>query len=589
MEKLARKPSSDPVQEKLRQNKTLWNQAVSIFINDLIHLKKMMNGWPSKFYPERSSIKDPVPANANEIIDILAGQFQELAQRGDGIVSEQLSYSQKRRKRQPKQMNLPFNQQQQPQQAPAGETEAPKADLSQQLELPHTASMDLDLIKVAAHFEDKYQLSSEASNPLSRFIARLLNPQIGFTEAARIRQIRMELLKACAKTYKGLTKLQVEIVKKNKGSINTAYTMMHNVWDDWKTVRAGFNAYKLRMPDAPSDSGGPIETPENIKKDKAKENAAVEKAMDQVDRAEEEGKPTPDDADYDKEVDVPTEKSSKKPSVKEEKPKEKKVEPNWIDTKQKVMEESAKAETFEVAKRMKKDFDQATRKMVVFLRNNVPVDTFAAPYPVMESFVTRKENVALEVIRRYRTLLADLNEQCNTNATSLVEISSILVQREKFQSALDKAQTEYAKDLAKKQKTQKPAPVAAPVPVQAPKPAPIVMPEEAVSERVGPPSPDPKLNASAQLEATAQAFLKKWIGKTIHQMSPFDSTSNQRIQIFEIAEGMREQVDQIMDHLEKDLKVEEMEEMVGEVNRYMENIRQQMLNLHKLHGPKAKK
>jgi hypothetical protein len=63
MIKSARKPSSDPVQEKLRQSKAVWNKEVSIFVNDLIHCKKLMNGWPSKFHMEKSFIKEPIPAD----------------------------------------------------------------------------------------------------------------------------------------------------------------------------------------------------------------------------------------------------------------------------------------------------------------------------------------------------------------------------------------------------------------------------------------------------------------------------------------------------------------------------------------------
>src|SRR5574338_50285 len=111
--KTARKPSSDPVQEKLRQNKALWNKEVSTFVNDLIHLKKMMNGWPSKFHKERSRIVDPIPADPATIIGSLAGDFQEIAQKGNSIVQEQVNYAKNRRKKQPKQLNLPFPQQQQ--------------------------------------------------------------------------------------------------------------------------------------------------------------------------------------------------------------------------------------------------------------------------------------------------------------------------------------------------------------------------------------------------------------------------------------------------------------------------------------------
>ena len=53
----------DPAQEKLRQSKAAWNKSVSAFINDVIHFKKLMNGWPSKYFKERSKITLPIPAD----------------------------------------------------------------------------------------------------------------------------------------------------------------------------------------------------------------------------------------------------------------------------------------------------------------------------------------------------------------------------------------------------------------------------------------------------------------------------------------------------------------------------------------------
>lgn len=50
----ARTKSSDPIQESLREKKAVWNKKVSEFIDNLIHVKKMMNGFPSKFNMERS-------------------------------------------------------------------------------------------------------------------------------------------------------------------------------------------------------------------------------------------------------------------------------------------------------------------------------------------------------------------------------------------------------------------------------------------------------------------------------------------------------------------------------------------------------
>lgn len=275
MEKTARKPSADPVQERLRQNKASWNKDVSVFVNDVIHFKKMMNGWPSKFFKERSRIVDPIPADPGTIIGSLAGDFQELANRGNALIQEQLNYSQNRRKRQPKQLNLPLGQPSST--APAkSEDEAPKVDLTKQLSLPAVASFESELVKLAFVLENKYALEAEASNPLTRFYARLKTPTMGFGEGARVRQLRMTMLKGCVQTLKELKKLQKEIVKSSKISTKSSHNTMTALAKQWSAVLTNFKPYydekvksiptdELTEPSAPEDVQSPEgEVDENL-------------------------------------------------------------------------------------------------------------------------------------------------------------------------------------------------------------------------------------------------------------------------------------------------------------------------------------
>lgn len=290
MEKTARKPSMDPVQERLRQNKALWNKEVSSFINDLIHFKKTMNGWPSKFFKERSRITQPVPADPATIIGSLAGDFQELVNKGNSVIQEQLEYSKNRRQKQPKAPAAP----QQPG-APATPTapptpEAPKPDLAQQLGKGLAASPQrAELIKLAAEFEDKYFLESQASNPLTRFVARLFNPKFGFGEAARMRRLRMTTLDACAKTFKVLKSLQAEVVKSSESSIESSHKMMTMAWNNWNIVYRLISAFKALKPGDIKESGGIIEDPES-KKQRAIEEGndpdAVQPTTNIMDKAE---------------------------------------------------------------------------------------------------------------------------------------------------------------------------------------------------------------------------------------------------------------------------------------------------------------
>lgn len=279
MEKTARKPSTDPVQERLRQNKANWNKEVSAFVNDLIHFKKMMNGWPSKFFKERSRITQPIPADPATIIGSLAGDFQELVNKGNAVIQEQINYSKTRRQKQPKQLNLPF---QQPT-GPATPPEAPKPatpDLSKQLQLGLASTKTADIIKLASEFEDRYSLESQASNPFTRFITRLFNPKFGFGEGARIRRLRMTMLDNCVKSYRSLKQLHKEIVKSSKGSIVSSHKMMTLIWNYWNAVNRLFSTYKAIKPGEVADQGGQIKDKETNREKEPEETSEEGQELD---------------------------------------------------------------------------------------------------------------------------------------------------------------------------------------------------------------------------------------------------------------------------------------------------------------------
>lgn len=191
----ARKKSNDPAQEALREKKALWNKEVSEFIDNVIHVKKMINGWPSKFHMERSKITDPLPKDPVTILGVLAGDFRDIATKGNDIIAEQIAYSQTRKKRKPTQMNLPLTQ-------PPATT---KPDLTQQLSLPNVASINYDEFLV-----------SEGSNAFTRFVSKFKG--IGTKE----RRIRLSLLKQAYQLYKLCSKFQVEILGKGKKNIDSA-------------------------------------------------------------------------------------------------------------------------------------------------------------------------------------------------------------------------------------------------------------------------------------------------------------------------------------------------------------------------------
>jgi hypothetical protein len=253
MEKTARRPSADPTQERLRQNKSTWNKEVSTFINDLIHFKKMMNGWPSKFFKERARITQPIPADPATIIGSLAGDFQEIASKGTGIIQEQLEYSKTRRQKQPKPP------------APAGAPAAPEVpsappapsaggapDLAEQMGKKLAASDQAS----------EYYLVSEASNPLTRFFHRLLSPGLGLSsEAARVRKYRGSLMNAALQVFKDLKKVQSAIVDSGPQSIFVASQLLNKVEDNYVFLASGTQAFKETMPQGVADAGGNIALP----------------------------------------------------------------------------------------------------------------------------------------------------------------------------------------------------------------------------------------------------------------------------------------------------------------------------------------
>lgn len=250
MIKFAGKPSSDPAQEKLRQSKKLWNKEVSSFIDDVINFKKMVNGQPSKFFKEKSTIKDPIPADPVTIIGVLSNDFNDLAQKASAIAQQQALYSKNRKKKQPKQI---INQ-----------TVAPVAspnNLSQQL----ATYQDLELLALG-------------SNPVTRFFARILNPAIGSSPAARIRKYRMSLLNSSADIYENLKKLQAEVVGSSPESIFVSSKVFTRIEENWNFLIKGFETFKESMPD--STLGGVLLNPNKIVDNKSQSTNEIDNIIE---------------------------------------------------------------------------------------------------------------------------------------------------------------------------------------------------------------------------------------------------------------------------------------------------------------------
>lgn len=232
----------DPVQKVLRQTKKTWNKEVSSFIDNLIDFKKMVNGQPSKFFKQKSYIKDPVPGDPSTVLNHLAGNFQDLAQKGQNIVQQQLTYSQTRKKKQPKRKGMPM-----PLQVEVLEPSVPTGtDLSKQL----TAAMDAN------------DLIVEGSTPVSRFFARLLAPTIGSSPKVRIRRYRMSLLKSSLEVFKDLNRFQASITGSSPESIFEAIRILSKIENNWNFFKTGLKTYK-GSDNKSGDQGGRISFSDN--------------------------------------------------------------------------------------------------------------------------------------------------------------------------------------------------------------------------------------------------------------------------------------------------------------------------------------
>lgn len=479
LEKYARNPSADPVQEKLRQDKANWNKEVSSFINDLIHLKKTMNGWPSKFYKERSRITQPVPADATTIIGSLAGDFQQLAQRGESIVQEQLNYSKNRRQKQPKPTATP---------APQG-TATPEA-----VPAPSTEGGP-DLSKQLAAWEQKYDgLVAEGSSKLTRTWTRALNfpGSVGWGNNAKLRRHRMNMLKRATTVYKLLGKLQVKIVApfSGKDSIKESYELLRVIKNEWDMVEESLHAYKTLAGEGPPE--------EEIKKE-------IEEL-----------------------------KKQNQGPLKEEKGLEKSKEIaedqiQQLDPEPQIPRPTDDIEAVTLAKDIKNEY-------TAVLRGRIGVDSAAALSGVVNKFMKEpsltKADAARLVIQQYTILLEALKSKYGVVGNNLKQIENAIVAKE--QEAI---------------------------------PPGITMPK----------------SGSAQMEIVAQDFLKKWVGKARHSVLSGD-TSDLRINIFDMAKDLRQEVDGFMDLAEsRKTLIPQYEEKSKNISIKISKAHSHMMKLYKLY------
>lgn len=92
--------------------------------------------------------------------------------------------------------------------------------------------------------------------------------------------------------------------------------------------------------------------------------------------------------------------------------------------------------------------------------------------------------------------------------------------------------------------------------------------------------PVEKPGEDSPVEKIAQDFLRKWVGKTNHQLSMFDKTSSYRLSCYKLADEMRKDIDKVMDLLEKGLDESQLDYSIKKINNDMTSLRGMMRALN---------
>jgi hypothetical protein len=224
MQKLAKKRSSDPAQQQLRETKDAWNgnvrsftkelsalrNNIRLFNSNLIEYKKLINGYPNVFYKQKGDIKYPIPVNTDQInsqlsdnfsgivqkLSDLSSKFNDLAQKSSSIVAQQAQYSQTRKKKK-------------------GEENKIANDTS-------------------------YLLVSDASTPFSRFFSGIVNPIFNREDWAR----RKSWLDLCLSLKKNFRHFDYLILGTDADSVKQANDLFRNIiWAQVDALSSSINRY----------------------------------------------------------------------------------------------------------------------------------------------------------------------------------------------------------------------------------------------------------------------------------------------------------------------------------------------------------
>ncbi len=202
--KLTTATSSDPVQQKLRDDKKVMNKETSSFINDLIHLKKTLNGTPSKTHPERIPIGQAFSPDVIQELEQLSSDFAAIAGGWKQITEEQAEYAAHRRKKVPHQ-------------------EAPPA--------------------VLAPVQASELLESLGSNKVTRFFSKLQGPMLFDSPAQKRNKYRISLINGIEELFYLVRNIQFTIVESTPESLTEVKDMFDELNVKFHKLEKGFSLF----------------------------------------------------------------------------------------------------------------------------------------------------------------------------------------------------------------------------------------------------------------------------------------------------------------------------------------------------------
>ena len=222
-------------------------------------------------------------------------------------------------------------------------------------------------------------LTSYASNTVSRFFARILNPSFGNSEKHRIKRYRMTMLTSCVNISDNLEKLSRTIAQSSPESIFVSSQILNKIIDEFNFINKGFETFI------------------NSKDNKVKPNANSDKPKSDSDEPK-----VVNDPEFD-ETEV---KNNKRKVKKENVSKDKEVaNKDIIAADQAVIDYRNNVANF-----LDFDLKKLNSLVISFVNSDMSI----------------KNKISKELLIAYNQLLLDINSRNKTSGNSLKEIFEII-------------------------------------------------------------------------------------------------------------------------------------------------------------------